>query len=129
MFYAAFEAPIHHGALVVSAGDDSAELSEWDPASRAYFRDSQSLIFAVQNAVDGKVRCEIWKQLPPDGLRQAHCVARESMEFSSGWRVWDPDGLVEVRLRPERGARQLSIFVDDREWPENVQIVLEGQAS
>jgi hypothetical protein len=126
-FYAAFEVPIHHGALVVSSVDDAAELSEWDPSVDAYFRDSQSLIFAVQAAVDGKVRCEIWNELPPEEMRQNYRVVHETMEFKSGWRVWDPEGLVQIQLRPVRDARTLSIFVDDRDWPEQVQIVLEDR--
>lgn len=118
----AFEYETRHGCIVVRDSESDGDVSN-APRDGLWFFDRSSAILAVQPAVEGPVRCEVWLGTPDDPL--PHRVADEVFEIVGAFEVEDPAGVVTAALAWVRGSRRLVVLVDDGQFPAQVQFVID----
>lgn len=119
----AFLAKIQHGCLILRDAASEDDVADWDPRSTSWYREGSSLIFAVQAGVDGPVHCEVWKSAPPAKLPAK--LFETTLPCPSAWLVvHDPNDHARMRFLGFRGSVVCSVFVDDPQFPSEVQIVL-----
>jgi hypothetical protein len=118
----AFEFGSRHGCVVVRDSESEGDVSN-APRDSLWFFDRSSGILAVQPAVEGPVRCEVWVGTPEDPLPLG--VADEVFEIAGALQVEDPAGVITVALAWVRGRRRLVVLVDDGQFPTRVQFVVD----
>ena len=118
----AVEYESHHGCVVVRDSASDGDVSNAPPESLWFF-DRGSGILAVQPAVEGPVRCEVWLGTPDDSLPL--CVADEAFDIVGALEVEDPGGVITAALAWVRGSRRLVVLVDDGKPPTRVQFVID----
>ena len=120
----AFEVGLQHGCLVVRDTESNGDISLWDPHERSWFVDQGSAIFAVLPAVDGNVRCEVWRGTPPEPLLTR--IFEETFEITGALQIEDPGGVVNVELATIRRTRTITVLANDDTWASKVQIVIDA---
>jgi hypothetical protein len=118
----AFEVGLQYGCLVVRDTESDGDISLWDPKEQTWFVDQGSAIFAVLPAVDGEVRCEVWRGTPAAPL--ATSIFEHTFEIAGALQVEDPGGVVNVELATIRGTRAITVLANHDTWASRVQIVI-----
>ena len=123
----AFEVEAQYGCLVVRDSESVGDVGGWDPETAAWFVDRGSAIFAVRPGIEGLVRCEVWRNRPDVPLSQLLFSA--VLDISGSLQVEDPGGIVDARISFLRGARSVTVLVDDPSVASHVQVVVEDASS
>jgi hypothetical protein len=114
---------VHHGCLLVHDVNHSGDVSDWDPASTSFFNAGDALIFGVLPAVDGPVSVEVWDSRPP--TVPEHLLFSERVRVTSGRIVVDdPDGNLFMETSVYSEEVEVTAYVDDVQWPENIALIL-----
>jgi hypothetical protein len=123
----AFEVGLQYGCLVVRDTESDGDITQWDPGERSWFVDQGSAIFSVLPAVEGDVRCEVWRGMPTEPLPTR--IFREEFEITGALQVEDPNGVVNVELATIRGARTITVLANDGDWASKVQVVIDADGA
>jgi len=116
-------APVDHGCVYLRDAESRSPHLEWDPATSNVSLSGDSVLFAVQPSVDGHVVFEIYRGRPERAL--AETLFEGPIKLAHG-RIVMHDPNEDFRLEiPELGhGGEMTILVDDVNYPASVQIVL-----
>jgi hypothetical protein len=117
-----FVAPVEHGCLILRDENSKTPHDDWDPALRPYQVKAESTIFSVQPAVEGPVKVAIYREVAPDSGSNRFFDA--SVNVSRGRVIiHDPNDDVSMTFRVKSGLNNYTVFVDDVEFPQTIDIV------
>jgi hypothetical protein len=119
----ALTAPVHHGCVFLRDVESKEAHEDWNPPTSHVSGADDSVLFAVLPSVDGDVEFEIWQGEPYKSLPVV--MYEGSIRLLHGAIVLhDADDDFKLEIRGLGHGGELSILVDDANWPEKVQIVL-----